>query len=124
MPLALTHPLQARAMAVWSVRMKALREQREREAARCDEDQDAVCCVCDAGDTANARDTIVFCERCNVAVHLSCYRIQVSARVVVDVVACGCGAGAAVTCACVAALRDAVRAWRPRVRCGGCRCPC
>ncbi|KAG5190259.1 hypothetical protein JKP88DRAFT_299295, partial [Tribonema minus] len=61
-------------MAIWSVRMESLRRERELQAAQVEEDADAVCCVCDAGDTAR-RDTIVFCDRCDLAVHVSCYRI-------------------------------------------------
>lgn len=43
------------------------------ESLRLEEERQAVCYVCDSGDHSE-EDPIVFCERCCVAVHTSCYK--------------------------------------------------
>lgn len=48
-------------------------EDSRREALRVQEELLAVCYVCDSGD--HSEEDIVFCERCCVAVHTSCYQI-------------------------------------------------
>lgn len=50
-------------------------EERRRESKRAKEEDLAVCYVCSSGDHS-AEDAIVFCERCCVAVHTSCYDAQ------------------------------------------------
>lgn len=50
-------------------------EQRRREAKREQEEMLAVCYVCGSGDHSE-EDAIVFCERCCVAVHTSCYNAE------------------------------------------------
>lgn len=55
-----------------TARMAKEDEDRRREALRVEEELLAVCYVCDSGDHSE-EDAIVFCERCCVAVHTSCY---------------------------------------------------
>eukprot|EP00904_Undaria_pinnatifida_P002674 jgi/Undpi1/12407/HiC_scaffold_5.g02079.m1 len=50
-------------------------EQRRVEAKRQEEELMAVCYVCHSGDHSD-EDSIVFCDRCCVAVHTSCYDAQ------------------------------------------------
>ena len=50
-------------------------ENARRERKRKDEEQEAVCYVCGSGYHSH-NDTIVFCERCCVAVHASCYNAE------------------------------------------------
>lgn len=55
--------------------MAKAKEDRRREAKREKEQQLAVCYVCSSGDYSE-EDAIVFCERCCVAVHTSCYNAE------------------------------------------------
>lgn len=50
-------------------------EEKSREDKRKEEEDLAVCYVCGSGDHCG-NDAIVFCERCCVAVHSSCYNAE------------------------------------------------
>lgn len=40
-------------------------------------EEEALCCVCGGGDSSKeAGNEIVFCERCDMAVHQKCYRVD------------------------------------------------
>lgn len=57
-----------------AARHDRLELERRRNKAREDEEHLAVCYVCDNGDF-NEDNQIIFCERCCVAVHASCYNV-------------------------------------------------
>lgn len=46
------------------------------ELKRKKEEDIAVCYVCNSGDHVENKEDIVFCERCCVAVHMSCYNAE------------------------------------------------
>jgi len=69
------------------------------------EDEEAYCAVCSDGNSIEP-DQIVFCERCDLAVHQQCYGVpeipegrNLQARFKVEL--CGCGCGCVYVCVCV-----------------------
>ncbi|CAM9820978.1 unnamed protein product, partial [Phaeothamnion confervicola] len=65
---------EAAALQQWKVRMEEQRAEWRAHLSKVDEDMAADCFVCGNGDTP-PNDRIVFCERCDIAVHQSCYRV-------------------------------------------------
>lgn len=51
-------------------------KQNQVELKRKKEEDIAVCYVCNSGDHVENKEDIVFCERCCVAVHMSCYNAE------------------------------------------------
>lgn len=74
--------LDERMMVDRAARNDKLELARRRNEKMQEEENRAVCYVCDNGDF-NEHDQIIFCERCCVAVHASCYNV-VGVRVVVS----------------------------------------
>jgi PHD-zinc-finger like domain/PHD-finger len=64
----------AQVMEKWTVIMAAALAERLAKEAKDKEDQEALCFVCGAGDAIHG-DQIVFCERCDIAVHQHCYGV-------------------------------------------------
>lgn len=58
----------------WAIIMEARRVQAEELKKREDADNEATCFVCCMGDACHG-DTIIFCDRCDVAVHQKCYDV-------------------------------------------------
>lgn len=71
------HPARLQLLARMTARITKEKEREAEakrvEALRVEEELLAVCYVCDGGDHSE-EDAIVFCERCCVAVHTSCYK--------------------------------------------------
>lgn len=61
------------AKAEFAARMSKLNQV---ELKRKKEEDIAVCYVCNSGDHVEKQEDIVFCERCCVAVHMSCYNAE------------------------------------------------
>ncbi len=59
-------------MAKWTRIMQIAAEEKVAEQQKQEEDMNAVCYVCGGGDSPH-NDPIIFCDRCDLAVHRSCY---------------------------------------------------
>ncbi len=59
-------------MAKWTRIIQIAAEEKMAEQQKQEEDMNAVCCVCGGGDSPH-NDPIIFCDRCDLAVHRSCY---------------------------------------------------
>ncbi len=59
-------------MAKWTRMMQIAAEEKVAEQQKQEEDMNAVCYVCGGGDSPH-NDPIIFCDRCDLAVHRSCY---------------------------------------------------
>ncbi len=59
-------------MAKWTRIMQIAAEEKMVEQQKQEEDMNAVCYVCGGGDSPH-NDPIIFCDRCDLAVHRSCY---------------------------------------------------
>ncbi len=59
-------------LAKWTRIMQIAAEEKIAEQQKQEEDMNAVCYVCGGGDSPH-NDPIIFCDRCDLAVHRSCY---------------------------------------------------